>query len=632
MIPAKKHGPTCQAKWPAGPATLRREQYGVVLYHGHMNRADRTASPPPRLESPPGGSAWRIAAVPAGIVIAALVIRLLYLHQIVGIPFFHELISDAKGYDDWARSIAAGNWWGDTAFYQAPLYPYFLAVVKVLGGESPYAARLVQAVLGAASCGLIALAGGWFFSRRAGLWAGGILALYPPAIFFDGLIQKTSLGQFLAATLLMLMAWTYRREHWAKLLAVGLVSGLFCLTRENALALVPVLVVWAWAVRPLTDGKPVRVAPVMRARRTALLLAGAALVLTPVALRNMDLGGGFSLTTVQMGPNFYIGNNAEATGRYRPLVKGHETPEFERNDATRLAEEAVGRRLSPGEMSDYWMTRAWQYISSRPIDWLRLMGTKTLLVLNAYEIPDSESYYVYAEWSWLLGTLSRLLHFGVLLPLAAGGVVLTWPRRRELWVLYAMWLVTSLAVAAFFVFARYRYPLVPITVIFAGVTIADTITHLRSNTFSRPPARRLFLAALAVVAPVALLANITVNPESELNAMAWTNLGVAFARQEQIPAATACFERAVEGAPGSPEARNNLGLAYVRQQRLADAALQFREALRLAPGLMEVDYQLALVLERLGRTAEAVTHYRRALELNPKDADARRALERLGQQ
>ena len=60
-----------------------------------------------------------------------------------------------------------------------------------------------------------------------------------------------------------------------------------------------------------------------------VLLAGLAFVLLPVGLRNRSVGGEYSLTTFQIGPNFYIGSNADATGRYRPLVRGHETPQFE---------------------------------------------------------------------------------------------------------------------------------------------------------------------------------------------------------------------------------------------------------------------------------------------------------------
>lgn len=550
------------------------------------------------------------------IGLIALAIRLLYIRQIETIPFFYTPISDAKGYNDWARTIAAGNWWGDQTFYQAPLYPYVLALIKLLLGDSLLAARVVQAVLGSLSCGLVGLAGWGFISRRAGLWSAGILACYPPAIFFDGLIQKTCLGQFLAAGLLATLAWTVARPGRAKALLSGLILGLYALTRENALALVPVVGIWLW----LGFGQAARV---RRLGWCVLLLAGLAAVLVPVGLRNLIAGGQFALTTFQMGPNFYIGNSPQATGRYVPLVAGHETPDFERRDATELAERARGHALSPREVSAYWMGQAWQFTRSEPLAWLKLLATKWLLVWNAYEIPDSESYYIYAAWSWLLGTLAGLLHFGVLLPLAAAGVVLTWPQRRQLWVLYALALTMAAAVAVFYVFARYRYALVPVLVLFAGAALAGGLPLLRQRRY------RGLRTAAAVAVVAAVVCNLRINPEAELNATAWGNLGGALAQQGRINQAVIFFEKAVKGAPNAPEMRYNLGTAYSLQGRLLEAVAQLRAALEIEPDLPEAEFQLASALERLGQYDEALLHYGRALARNPSDADAQAAIKRL---
>ena len=76
-----------------------------------------------------------------------------------------------------------------------------------------------------------------------------------------------------------------------------------------------------------------------------------------------SVGGGFYLTTSQFGPNFYIGNNPHADGTYLSLRFGRGAPEFERQDATELAERALGRTLSPAEVSSYWTDRALDFIT-----------------------------------------------------------------------------------------------------------------------------------------------------------------------------------------------------------------------------------------------------------------------------
>src|SRR5439155_1201234 len=87
---------------------------------------------------------------------------------------------------------------------------------------------------------------------------------------------------------------------------------------------------------------------------TAGIVAGLSIVLLPIGVRNAIVGGEFHLTTAQSGPNLFIGNHSQADGTYVPLRAGRGSPEYERSDATDLAQRAAGRPLSPGEVSAYW--------------------------------------------------------------------------------------------------------------------------------------------------------------------------------------------------------------------------------------------------------------------------------------
>src|SRR5690242_4626068 len=128
------------------------------------------------------------AAVCLGIFLLAFALRLAVLLQLESMPLFYNLMGDPRGYDDWARTIAAGDWLGHEVFYQAPLYPYFLAALRALFGADLWSVRVVQIAIGAATCSLLYLAGKSFFSRAAGLAAGVLLALYAPAIFFSAVV------------------------------------------------------------------------------------------------------------------------------------------------------------------------------------------------------------------------------------------------------------------------------------------------------------------------------------------------------------------------------------------------------------------------------------------------------------
>jgi tetratricopeptide (TPR) repeat protein len=613
---------------------------------------------------------WSWAAAVFGL---ALGVRLVHLWQMRATPYFAVLMGDARGYDAWARRLAGGDWIGSDVFYQAPLYPYFLGVVYAALGHDLWAARVVQAAVGALSAVLVAGAAARLFSARAGAIAGGMLALYAPAIFFDGLVQKSVLDvAFVSAALACvasLVTGGARRDGlW---LALGAAIGALSLTRENALLLVPLLGLWTWRTA-------------RRTRALAAFAVGVGLLLAPVALRNYAVSGGLYLTTAQFGPNFYIGNNAAADGSYVPLRFGRGSPEFERADATELAERAAGRALTPGEVSAFWTGRAVAFITGDPLAWLRLQARKAALLVNAAEMLDTESQESHAEWSWPLRLLGPVAHFGVLVPLAVVGLWLTWPDRRRLWALYVIGLTFALTTLAFYVFARYRFPLVPLLVVFAAAAVA----RLASEWSTWPRAQQSRVAAVGAVAAIVCVLPMTSSArgraitETNLGAAlhdlgryeeaaarfqhalaiapdyvpALNNLGVtrraqgrvdeairtyeaalrvradypdlhfnlanALLAQNRVDEAAAHFRQASAGAPDSAAVHNNLGTALAEKGQLAEAAAAFERALLLEPTSVRAHRNLGNVLADLGRTAEARQHLERAVALAPGDADA----------
>lgn len=570
---------------------------------------------------PHGGTAglrdrarWWLAAC----VGLALCVRLVHTYHTASVPFARHLIGDAAGYYAWAQEILSGGLIGKEAFYQAPLYPYVLAFAMAIFGEGVGQLRLLQALGGVVAVGMLYQACSWSFNGRVGLVAGVMLGLYGPAIFFDGIIQKASLGCLLLCALLWGLTWGDRARKPIAGGAVGIAVGLLVLTRENAMVWLLLLAVWVWVSWRGTG---------IRARASALVLyvVGAAFVLIPVGVRNAAVAGEWSVSTFQAGPNFYIGNSREADGRYRPLIRGHESPAFERRDATELAQRALGRELSAGEVSDYWMSRALGDIAADRVGWLRLMGLKMLMVWNAYEVSDVESLHVYAEYSPLVRWLSRVWHFGVLCPLAGVGVVLTREKWRQLWVFYVLILSMACSVALFYVLSRYRFPLVPLLIPFAAAGVVGVWELLRARDYVR------LIVPVVVAALVAVMVNIRVHDEGRLNALGFMNLGVALAQEGDVEAATGYFQRAVSDHPGSAEGQYNLAQALALQGHYAGAIPHYEAALALEPALIGADYNFGVALERAHRLEEALQHYARAVELDPADAEARRAVGRLRQ-
>lgn len=558
----------------------------------------------------------------------ALLVRLIHVWQLRGSPFWDVLLGDAHGYDEWARRIAGGEWIGTDVFYQAPLYPYFLGVIYAAVGHSVLAVRLAQAVIGAGACALLALAGRRFFSDAVGLVAGLVLALYAPAIFFDGLLQKSVLDLFFLTLTLWLLARLIddfgNVRSW---LALGLAMGALSLTRENALVFIVIILAWCFAARGIRTAHPSGA----RLRLAGTFVLGLAIVLLPVALRNYAVGGGFYLTTSQFGPNFYIGNNPKSDGTYMSLRYGRGAPEYERQDATELAEHALGRSLTPAEVSTYWTDKALDFITTQPGAWLRLLGRKSLLLINATEMLDTESQESYAEYSWPLRVLGPVGHFGLLMPLALIGAMIAWRDRTRLGLLYVMTVAYAASVLLFYIFARYRLPLVPLFILFAARAAAALPRLL--ETLRRGGARALVprlsassgVCALLVVFS-AVAANWPVLSASLMKAITETNLATALQAEGRTDEAAAHYRRAIALQPDYAPAYNNLGVA-LRASGAVDAAISaYEQALEVKSDYPDAHYNLANALLQQNRADEAADHFAIALRSIPDSAGVRNNL------
>lgn len=545
----------------------------------------------------------------SALFLLALALRLGYLGQWHGTALSNVLIGDGAQYERWAREIAAGDWFGREVFYQAPLYPYFLAAIHHLLGSDLWAVRLTQAVLGSASTVLLALAGRRFFDRRTGLVAGGLLALYGPAIYFDGLVQKCVLDGLFMSALLVTLGELAARRTWRWALATGLVLGGFALTRENALVLPPLAALW------LVVGCGAE-RPRHRLLGLAALCGGVALVLVPIGLRNQALGGSFLPTTAQAGPNFFIGNNPAADGRYRPLRPGRGTAQYERRDATALAERAVGRELTPASVSRYWFGQSAAYIRSDPLGWSGLLARKALLVWHAGEIMDSDSIEAYVDASFLLRTLDRVLNFGVLLPLALVGAWATRNEWRRLWILYAVVLALAGAVALFYVMARYRYPLVPPLALFAAAGLVALERWVQRRALGA--LGRASVALLLVFAVCHWPLAAAVDPRT----ITYYSLGTALVEQGRLEEGRNWLERALAHDPRFADAQFKLGDALTRLGRADEALAHLREALRIDPRHADAHTALGNAYLAQGEREQAAAHYRTALELDPESAAA----------
>lgn len=582
------------------PSTARREP---------PQSGSRTSQAEVRAESGrPGWTRWAARAdwadwkMALGVFLAALLVRVLYLLEFRRSPFFPVLLGDSQSYDQWAQRLAAGDWIGKVVFYQSPLYPYLLGVLYEIVGRDLVVARLLQGLAGAAGCALIAFAATRVFGARAGLVSGLLLAVYAPAIFYDSLIQKTSLDFLLSSALVCLIAVPVEtfsnRRYWS----IGLVTGALCLNRENAMFLVPLVLLWAWRREP------------SRRQPVLWLLFGFGLVIAPVTARNWAVGRELVVTTSQFGPNLYIGNNPEANGYYQPLLPGRGSPEFEQRDAIALAEKDAGRALNHTEVSHYWQRRAWNWMKENPGRWLELTGRRFLLFWNALEVMDTEDLGTHAGHSAVLRGTRFAFHFGLLAPLALVGLWAFRSRWREFGIFLGILGVYTLSVALFFVIGRYRYPLVPILALFAGAGAVHLATLVKSGNW------RGLGPAAALLGILVVAMNLPLGSPAEMGALTRANYARAFAETGNREAAIGLYREALALTPGAPRVASALGAELAQVGRFAEAKPYLEQALLAEPDLAAAHNSLGSVHAAAGEQERAIAEFAAAAEAEPESA------------
>lgn len=536
------------------------------------------------------------------VFLVALAVRGVYTWQLDDRGFLDLLIGDSRAYDAWGREIGDGTA-SDEVFPRAPLYPYLLGLLYALFDGDLLAAQIYHIILSSLSCLFLAEAGWRLFSKPAGLAAGLIMAFYGPALFQDGMIGPTALEIFLLCLLLWLFAELTTRPGKSLYLAFGWVAGCLILTRDTMVVLLPVLALWPIIRHRHRTGRGLAEA--------GLLTLGAIMIVTPAFVRNAVVAGEFRLTEPLLGPRFYLGNHAGASGYYEPLRGPDGSPDDEYLSPTQLAEKGAGDSLGPGEVTRYWFGRAWDDISAAPRDWLRLLARKFKLVCEATEVSEPPDQYTYAEAFLVLRCFNRFLNFGTLLPAAVLGLCVTWRHRRRLWPLYGMVAVYALTLTLLFVTARSRYLLVPILVLLA----AAGLVRVRQFVRTRSPAR--LAGCLAAVTLVAVGIHWSMTSTTPMQARTHLELGQAMAQQGELRAAVAHCNHALGLDPGLSRAHLVLGNIYAYVEDYEEAFVHYEKAGSDRLHSPELHYEYASKLMRTDRNEEALAEYREATRLRP---------------
>lgn len=518
-------------------------------------------------------------AAAIAVLLVAVVVRVLVGLDAQDAPFWTAPVVDEIAYMQMSERMVVGEDPPHGAYYMTPGYGWFLAALVGSGVQLP-GVKVVQLALGAFNALLVfALARRWF-DRRVATLAGILWAIAPIVLLHETLILKPTL----TVTLALAALWILGKPGagWISWALGGLVLGAAATVRgEMLLVGIALVVVGVVAARRGWESAPKSAwAPLVGALGLALVVA------IPTA-QNVARGGGPVLIAFSGGPNFYIGNHAGADGSYLPLRPGRSDATVEADDAVRLAREDSPRALDAAGVSRYWFGKGMHWWGQDPGSAIGLTLKKLLLVVGAWEGNDVHSLSIAGRWIALLN--NPLVRSGVIFPLALVGLALLRPWKR-VWPLAVFFVGSWVSIVPFFVFERFRIPLLAAAMILAAVAV------VRANDGWRAGRRAPVAATTLATVVLGLLLSV---PQVE--------------RDESV-------------------LHVNVGSMLLQQGRFEEALDEFDVVRRLSPGAKRVEINRATALHQLGREAEALRALATALEALYAEARAtgRPPIEELG--
>lgn len=395
-------------------------------------------------------------------LLACVAVDLFYFPLATSFPDEERYLASA------ARLAADGQFWvaGDRA-WEMPGTALFIAPAAKL--FSPQAAliavRLVQALLVAVQCALIAfMAGQLFRDRTAAFVASCMAAFYPFLWFYQGLLlSETLFNTFLLGGMAALLWWRERGLRFdAAFAAACLCFALATLTKATLTMLPPLLLAaTAWCA-----GASLKRALAVLAVALGLYSA----FMSPWWIRNATLFNAFVPFTTGSAQNLYLGNNP--FNREGGIDWSRDADPAFVAKVSALPDERARQRAYADAALTYIKENPRAFIAGAVKKFVRLWN----LVPNAAEFRNG--FYL----------LISLASYGPILLLALIGAARRWRQWRGLAPLYLVIGYFTAVHVVTIASLRYRLPIEPLLIVLAAEPMAAAIETLRRRTRSKPPA------------------------------------------------------------------------------------------------------------------------------------------------
>jgi len=549
---------------------------------------------------PNSSSRWHLALLI--VFFGALALRLIHFSQSADNPLLYMPVLDETYYIDLGKTVSEGYWLGEErAFFMDPLYGYLLGTIFYLFGDNLTTVRLLQIVLDSLNVVLIYFIGATIWNRPAGMIAAVFYAVYTVAFFYTLLILKTTLTVTMSLFFILALLWVVEAKRGVYWYLMGLLSAIITYLRANLILMIPFSVLFYYLYnRP---GWRKLLIP------SALLFAGLATLLLVGTFRNYVVSGEIIFLNTQSGRLLYSSNNPEnLTGRYNVPAFSHPNPEDSERDFHREAERRLGRALSTGDVSGYWLGAALRFMIEKPGAIPILLYNKLKGAIGNYEIPNNHSFYLASKFSpltrWPFPTFAFAFAFGV------PGLVIGIASNRKVSVLLVPIVTVCLTVVVFYTSSRFRMPVVPFLILGTGICLSIMAKWIKSREAIK------IVVLCCVVISLGALSFMASSPKSTGTENFF--LAKAYWRQKNLEQARSVALQGADMFPSQARFQILLGMVSLSANVPEDAIRYNLAALRIDSDNVDAHHNMGLVYLTTGEPEKAIHYIIKALSIEPR--------------
>ena len=535
-----------------------------------------------------------------GVLALVLALRMLHFSSALQSPLSYQPGPDEDYYLRFGSAVAAGVGEYSPEFtFMDPGYGYLLGAAFKLFGVNQFAVYLLQTLLDTGTAYSILLIGRRLDRPRAGLYGAMLYGVTATAIMFcDTLLKETCVASFLVWWVAAALAVMHseRRLAW---LGFGLLCGLGVALRSTLMLLIlPALALTSWAGSRLLWS------------RLPLVLAGLALSLAPLSLRNYHAFGGLSPLPLNGGIVLHQAYNSDnpRSAIWIPSFVNYSHPSAIWQGYAAEAARRAGRALTAPEVDRLWRGEGFAFMAAHPVEVAKNVGRKALLFLAATEVPNNrssaEERLFSPVLSWLPSPAPWLLSMGL--------VGLTWFALQDRrWPIVAAPLVLCwVTFAGFWAEDRFRFHAMPLLALCSGIWI-DAVARAWSGVRHwRLPA---ITVAAALVAGSSLCLGLLYPPPP----IRWDHVVWGYIKMGKKSAARVLADRVASEQPDNAPIMEAEGYLAASERHYDAAISAYERSLQLRPNSYLAHYNLAKALLAVGDKARAQTEANISMSLSP---------------